>query len=232
VRYADVDEHGWLHVRRNFTRGKVGRPKGGNTRRVRLTDSLAAELGDRRRATWADDETLVFAASQGARVNGHNFSRRIVKPAAKRANFGVWVSPHTLRHTSATLLFRAGWNAVQVQRFLGHADPGFTLRTYVHLLPEDLPSTEFPRRHHDRRGRRTIQSRATCPWEGRLVEARGESEHSTRSTRRTGARSSARRSGAAVRSALRATSRRADVTVFRRERRRGYHRLSTRNPER
>jgi len=31
----------------------------------------------------------------------------------------------------------------QVQRFLGHADPGFTLRTYVHLLPEDLPSTEF-----------------------------------------------------------------------------------------
>jgi hypothetical protein len=36
-----------------------------------------------------------------------------------------------------------GWNAVQVQRFLGHADPGYTLRTYVHLLPEDLPSTDF-----------------------------------------------------------------------------------------
>jgi hypothetical protein len=26
-----------------------------------------------------------------------------------------------------------------VQKFLGHSDPGFTLRTYVHLLPGDLP---------------------------------------------------------------------------------------------
>jgi hypothetical protein len=32
---------------------------------------------------------------------------------------------------------------VQVQKFLGHADPGFTLRTYVHLLPEDLPELPF-----------------------------------------------------------------------------------------
>ena len=26
-----------------------------------------------------------------------------------------------------------------MQKFPGHSDPGFTLRTYVHLLPEDLP---------------------------------------------------------------------------------------------
>ena len=32
-----------------------------------------------------------------------------------------------------------GWNAAQVSRFLGHSDAGFTLRTYVHLLDEDLP---------------------------------------------------------------------------------------------
>jgi hypothetical protein len=36
-------------------------------------------------------------------------------------------------------VFRSGWNAVQVQKFLGHADPEFTLRRYVHLLDEDLP---------------------------------------------------------------------------------------------
>jgi hypothetical protein len=30
-----------------------------------------------------------------------------------------------------------------VQRFLGHTDPGFTLRTYVHLLAEDLPEVPF-----------------------------------------------------------------------------------------
>jgi hypothetical protein len=38
------------------------------------------------------------------------------------------------RHTCASLLFEAGRNIEQVQEWLGHADPGFTLRTYVHLL--------------------------------------------------------------------------------------------------
>ena len=47
-------------------------------------------------------------------------------------------------HTCATRLFRSGWNAAQVQLFLGHSDPGFTLRVYVHLLPIDLPEPSFP----------------------------------------------------------------------------------------
>jgi hypothetical protein len=43
------------------------------------------------------------------------------------------------RHTCATILFRAGWNAVQVQRWHGHHKPSFTLVTYVRLLDEDVP---------------------------------------------------------------------------------------------
>jgi integrase len=55
-----------------------------------------------------------------------------------------WVGFHTFRRTAATRLFIGqGWNAAQVCRFLGHTDPGFTLRTYVHLLPEDLPLADF-----------------------------------------------------------------------------------------
>ena len=50
---------------------------------------------------------------------------------------------HTLRHTCATTLFRHGWNAKQVQMFLGHHSPAFTLATYVHLLPNDLPEPDF-----------------------------------------------------------------------------------------
>ena len=78
---------------------------------------------------------------------------RVLKPAAVRAGIGAWVGRparaeswvgfHTLRHSCATALFRSGWNAVQVQRFLGHSDPGFTLRTYVHLLEDDLPEVPF-----------------------------------------------------------------------------------------
>lgn len=31
----------------------------------------------------------------------------------------------------------------QVQEWLGHADPGFTLRTYVHLLDDGLGDADF-----------------------------------------------------------------------------------------
>jgi hypothetical protein len=38
------------------------------------------------------------------------------------------------------VLFRHGFNAKQVQTWLGHHSAAFTLTTYVHLLPEDLPA--------------------------------------------------------------------------------------------
>ena len=49
----------------------------------------------------------------------------------------------TLRHTCASILFRRGYNAKQVQVRLGHQSAAFTLATYVHLLPEDLPEPDF-----------------------------------------------------------------------------------------
>jgi integrase len=67
---------------------------------------------------------------------------RAVKSAGKRAEV-PWIGLHTLRHTAGTLAFRTGWNAVQVQKLLGHHSPAFTLATYVHLLPDDLPEPTF-----------------------------------------------------------------------------------------
>ena len=50
----------------------------------------------------------------------------------------VTVRADLLRHR-IRMLFRHGGNAKQVQRWLGHHSPAFTLATYVHLLPSDLP---------------------------------------------------------------------------------------------
>jgi len=63
-------------------------------------------------------------------------------PAARRA--GVpWASfPHVPPHGGERVL-RAGWNAKQVQIVLGHHSPAFTLATYVHLIPDDLPDPGF-----------------------------------------------------------------------------------------
>ena len=66
----------------------------------------------------------------------------MLKPAAREAGL-EWVGFHTFRHTAATALFRQGWNAKQVQLALGHHSPAFTLETYVHLLPDDLPEPTF-----------------------------------------------------------------------------------------
>jgi hypothetical protein len=43
---------------------------------------------------------------------------------------------HTFRHTCASLLFAAGRNPKQVQCWIGHHSPSFTLDVYGHLLDE------------------------------------------------------------------------------------------------
>ena len=74
-----------------------------------------------------------------------NVHRRILAPARDAVAL-PWATFHSFRHTCASLLFEEGRNVKQVAEWLGHADPGFTLRTYVHLLDAgvggglDLPS--------------------------------------------------------------------------------------------
>lgn len=84
----------------------------------------------------------LFPASNGGYLEPSNLMSRVLKPAARRA--GVpWAGFHTFRHTCATMLFRHGLNAKQVQVWLGHHSPAFTLDTYVHLLADDLPDPGF-----------------------------------------------------------------------------------------
>jgi integrase len=42
---------------------------------------------------------------------------------------------HALRHFHASTLLDAGESIKAVSQYLGHADAGFTLRTYTHLMP-------------------------------------------------------------------------------------------------
>jgi hypothetical protein len=55
----------------------------------------------------------------------------------------AWVSFHTFRHTCASHLFEKGRNPKQVADWLGHADPSFTLRTYVHLMDAGVGEADF-----------------------------------------------------------------------------------------
>jgi integrase len=42
---------------------------------------------------------------------------------------------HALRHFPASTLLDAGESIRALSEYLGHADPGFTLRTYTLLMP-------------------------------------------------------------------------------------------------
>jgi len=143
LRWQDVDlGRRRLLVRRSLSRGRIGAPKSRSGRRdVPLSDGLARALWvERGRRGSVNDDDLIFPGADGFLDRGTVY--RAVKAAAKRA--GVpWAGLHTLRHTAATLLFKSGWNAVQVQKFMGHHSPAFTLAVYVHLLPEDLPEPTF-----------------------------------------------------------------------------------------
>jgi integrase len=78
----------------------------------------------------------MFATRNGTRLIDRNV-RRVLDTAKVEA--GVpWISFHTFRHTCASMLFDSGKNIRQVCDWLGHADPAFTLRTYVHLIDGGL----------------------------------------------------------------------------------------------
>lgn len=42
---------------------------------------------------------------------------------------------HALRHFYASVQLEAGTSIRAVAEYLGHSDPGFTLRVYTHLMP-------------------------------------------------------------------------------------------------
>jgi integrase len=143
LRWGDIKGQR-LKVQRRFYRGDFAPPKSKYGKRtVPLTEGMARKLWEYRKTTqYAKDDDLVFPARDGGPLNYSNVLRRGLRPAATKA--GVpWAAFHTLRHTCASNLFRNGWNAKQVQLVLGHHSPAFTLATYVHLLPEDLPTPDF-----------------------------------------------------------------------------------------
>jgi integrase len=80
--------------------------------------------------------TLFFGRSDGRPHHRQSFSytwqaaRAAAGAPNTRAN-----GMHVLRHTAASAWLAAGVDIRTVAEYLGHSDPGFTLKTYAHLMP-------------------------------------------------------------------------------------------------
>jgi integrase len=128
-----------LRVRRAYVKGTFKPPKSRHgVRSIPLDSELARELrAYKRSAEFNAADDLVFCSRTGSPLRQENVRRRVMAVAAGEA--GVpWIGFHTFRHTCASLLFASGRNVKQVQQWLGHHSPGFTLDTYVHLMDDGV----------------------------------------------------------------------------------------------
>jgi integrase len=80
---------------------------------------------------------LVFASPTGTVLRLSNFRNRVFDGAARAAALDG-LTPHELRHTSASLAIAAGASIKGVQRMLGHKSATLTLDRYGHLFGDEL----------------------------------------------------------------------------------------------
>ncbi len=159
--HLDLGEKPKIRVREQFYKGQRKRLKSGAGKRdIPLSKGMAKRLLAHRRDNYRGPKTPVFASKAGTELLPANVYRRVLAPAAKSVGLKIevvvkdkdgedkpqsrsTVSFHNFRHTCASMLFATGRNIKQVQEWLGHADPSFTLRTYVHLMDDGVGDADF-----------------------------------------------------------------------------------------
>ena len=83
----------------------------------------------------------LFINNLGNKISRVGFFK-FIKKEAVRANIKKDISPHTIRHTFATILLKNGADLRVIQELLGHSDIK-TTQIYTHLIKEQLKKEYF-----------------------------------------------------------------------------------------
>jgi integrase len=130
LEWGDIDIAGReITIARAVSRGAVGAPKSGHSRRVDMSEQLAAALMAVRPASPAGP---VFTVG-GARIS-EDWIRGALARGLKAAGLPHF-SPHAFRHSYASQMLQASESPAYVQRQLGHASISLTVDTYGSWLP-------------------------------------------------------------------------------------------------
>jgi integrase len=167
----NIGDLGWLYVRQQVkkVRGTLvfAPPKRGKVRDVPLDPEVSSALSEHMKRFPPVEATLpwltptgpkvtrrlVFTSGVGTALWSNAFNDQAWKPAL--ASAGIIPTPekgqryaaarehgmHALRHFYASVLLDAGENIKALSLYLGHSDPGFTLRVYTHLMPSSETRT-------------------------------------------------------------------------------------------
>ena len=129
VRFEEINfDKGTLQVRRTLWQGQVSEPKTPASRRTLVLPQKVLQAIVR-----LDGMGYIAATSSGKPCNYSNFYTRHWKPAIREAGLPD-ITPHSLRHGAASLLINEGVPITVTSRYLGHANPGITMKVYAHVL--------------------------------------------------------------------------------------------------
>ncbi len=129
-------------VRRSLGQDRsIGTPKSGCARSVDLSTQLAETLGaivtgrkeEKLRRGWKEMPPWLFVTANGTPYSQRNVLRDF-KATLKKAKLPMHFSPHSLRHTFASLHLLNGASVYYVSQQLGHASIKLTVDTYGRWL--------------------------------------------------------------------------------------------------
>lgn len=137
LRVGEVVALKFEHIDMNSCKIQVREGKGCKDRVVWITENLRNEIAEWRDRCDVESEWL-FPTKHGTKLCTRQL-RETVKREARKAGVKEWerVSPHTLRHTFATDLYRETKDIRLVQKALGHEDIS-TTQIYTHIVDDDL----------------------------------------------------------------------------------------------
>ena len=140
LRLAEVTSLKWHDL--NLTTGKlmVRQGKGSKDRTLWVAEGDIGRLRSwrERQAAHCGQCNHVFTTLRGKPL-GHRYVQRMVKRYAAKAGIDKNISPHTLRHSFATDLYRETSKIRLVQKVLGHSDLSTTM-IYTHIFDEEVES--------------------------------------------------------------------------------------------
>jgi integrase len=124
---GDVHE-GWVSLRKSKT----------TIRAVPLSDDAADAIAEavRQAPRVGPREPVFYSPRTGDRLRASSLSHAL--PKALAAAGLPPLTPHKLRHGTATLMARGGVSMRDIAEQLGHANPSLTARTYAHVAPDTM----------------------------------------------------------------------------------------------
>ena len=91
---------------------------------------------------WYDNSKDILINNEGLKMTVDNYRRRYYYKILEQAGIRK-LTPHSTRHTFASLMARAGVDTLSIQKIIGHSDYATTANIYTHININELKMSTF-----------------------------------------------------------------------------------------